>query len=1797
MGESNTNNETAEHEMPHESNDSNKENNGSNNRTGANGRNNRNSNGSKNMRYSTSQPYNWKGRSENFGVILALKSERYENKALYSSFVERLKNHAIQKFTHGNDIVSLIENYEDPTDAINAQFRSDTKRQLGGTQQTQSQTFMKTSATVKQETGDDDDDASDGLPLDTNAKIELLDNDVQTLVMKELVKNHINRVTTLDMNKMKLYGLIWGQLTTGLQEVIKGDEDFTNKDLQFDCIWLLTKCKLVTAGLDERANKHSTYVTAIRQAFSVRQRDNESNDAYRKRLESHLLILDLVGGKHVISSPDILKLIKQGAASATDIINQEQRTKGMMLILGADPTRFQALQDSLEEGVLLGRDEYPTTITQAYELLQSTCPNTHQQQSGRFSRFRNSNRFRMGNLSFAQVQTSENTVPGSDGRVFEHIKCHGCHSFGHYRNQCPKNRQVTLAQFVLSQQELASINPNWILLDTCSTVSVYCNKKLVKDIHPCPPNQELHIVTNGGSESFPYTATANLLPISVHFNPHSLANILALSDVANIPGARLTMDTQIERAILLHINDAVYKFLECKDGLYYYDTSSDKNNITTSLAHYNDFSLSHSCFLQRVDENKSFYTRRQIEGADTARKLQASIGYPSTTFFKHLVQHNHLRNCGITADDISRAERIYGPPPPLLQGKSTRTTPKAINIHHTPLPLQIQERHKEVSLHIDFFYVNGHPFLHTKSEKLNFLTVQSGKTRNTQSIKQGLLTVLNLYQKRGFIVKNIFGDNEFDIAALHDALLPVILHIFASGEHCPIAERSIRTIKERGRCICHGLPYKRYTKLMIYMLVECIIYWLNSFPSQNGVSSSISPAGIVTGRQLPDFNNKHIPFGAYAWVFTKTTNTMKARRVPAIALCPSNEWGGHYFMSLYTGKKLHSYDWVETPIDDEVIARVEELAEAEGQPIVSDHMPLFEWGIGREILEIEEDKDEYTHVDNDSLFQNTDLNQQIEVIDQRSSEQDTNSIPIVNTIEDNEHLRVDDLGPDPDQLNEDESADVDESLEISGLYKDMETQLDNEIEEILQIPDTYGLVLESEDEYDDNIESENNTETITGTTNDSESNTDAETGMSELRSVRRTTRANAGKRGPRLLMDTKGKDYKSINYNFFMHQQRIKRVKKKVILTTLKNKSNYINHNNDNMRKAIGVIFAQQMSAKKGIKLFGQEAIAALMKEFSQLDNGAFPGKPVVEPADSSKISKEDKYKALEAVNIIAQKRCGKIKGRTCADGSKQRRYLKHDESVASPTISLESLIASLIIDAHEGRSVGIFDVPGAYLHAEIPKGKTILMKLRGEFVEIMCRVNPKYEKYVTMEGKQKVLYLRVLRAIYGCIESAMLWYQLFSSTLVKMGFDINPYDKCVANKMINGKQCTIAWYVDDVKVSHLHEPVVDEVIQAIEKHFGKMEVNKSKTFDYLGMNIVFTEDKKISIEMKEQIRDAISSFGEDIRGEVSSPTPKHLFHVDPDCQRLTESQAEIFHSVTAKLLYLEKRARPDIETAVAFLTTRVADPTTDDWKKLRRVLLYLQNTIDDIRIIGCDDLDHVFMWVDAAFAVHPNMRSQTGGAMSMGWGIVHGKSSKQKLNTKSSTESELVGVSEYLPYNIWLLNFMKHQGYRVKHNTLFQDNESAIKMEKNGRNSCTGNSRHVDIRFFFVKDRIDKGEVQVQYCPTYQMLADYFTKPLQGRMFHAYRDVLMGWKHISTLQSLTSLSMKERVEISGQNVKRNSQEIQSTNVNHVINKNVSKAPLTSKDPLLHNTTHVTWADVVQKHSRPQQNEANKSLN
>jgi hypothetical protein len=125
------------------------------------------------------------------------------------------------------------------------------------------------------------------------------------------------------------------------------------------------------------------------------------------------------------------------------------------------------------------------------------------------------------------------------------------------------------------------------------------------------------------------------------------------------------------------------------------------------------------------------------------------------------------------------------------------------------------------------------------------------------------------------------------------------------------------------------------------------------------------------------------------------------------------------------------------------------------------------------------------------------------------------------------------------------------------------------------------------------------------------------------------------------------------------------------------------------MSLATDVLFAQvgeflQMTAKAGIKKFGDKAVAAMLKEFKQLNVGAVPGKPVFGTVDPTTLNREEKRRALEAVNLIKKKRCRKIKGRTCANGSKQKKYLKHGETISSPTVSNEALLGTLVIDVLE---------------------------------------------------------------------------------------------------------------------------------------------------------------------------------------------------------------------------------------------------------------------------------------------------------------------------------------------------------------------------------------------------------------------------------------------------------------------------------------------------------------------------------
>jgi hypothetical protein len=125
---------------------------------------------------------------------------------------------------------------------------------------------------------------------------------------------------------------------------------------------------------------------------------------------------------------------------------------------------------------------------------------------------------------------------------------------------------------------------------------------------------------------------------------------------------------------------------------------------------------------------------------------------------------------------------------------------------------------------------------------------------------------------------------------------------------------------------------------------------------------------------------------------------------------------------------------------------------------------------------------------------------------------------------------------------------------------------------------------------------------------------------------------------------------------------------------------------------------------------------------------------------------------------------------------------------------------------------------------------------------------------------------------------------------------------------------------------------------------------------------------------------------------------------------------------------------------------------------------------------------------------------------MSLGGGVICGTSKRQKLNTKSSTESEIVGADDVMPQMLWTLYFLEAQGYKIDDDILHQDNKSSILLENNGRGSSGKGARHMDVRHFFVTDQVKSGEVLIEHCPTGIMIADHFTKALQGETFSKLR-------------------------------------------------------------------------------------------
>ena len=867
---------------------------------------------------------------------------------------------------------------------------------------------------------------------------------------------------------------------------------------------------------------------------------------------------------------------------------------------------------------------------------------------------------------------------------------------------------------------------------------------------------------------------------------------------------------------------------------------------------------------------------------------------------------------------------------------------------------------------------------------------------------------------------------------------------------------------------------------MIVEMVHSSNFWLNMFPAHDRVSNVLSPRCIMTGQTCDYKLHCMAQLGEYVQVHEDHDNSMVARTSGAIALRPTgNVQGGYFFMSLTTGRRLNRNNWTALPMPGEVVERVHLLSRR--NPAGSDI--IFGWRDGTPIDDLPDDVDDMhdEDYDPDTDSEASDASDH----DDSDNNDDDNPPPLVARVN-----YADDDDDDSHDSNDDDSSGNEDDNDSDEAYSDDDSMEGPDDGPKLEMAATAGVPTAGVDNA-----SPEGVNQAGVATRANPGVAQPPTDVSEEMDSKYGARQRSGLRARRVPVPPSIlKEPRSSAHRAREHEEETLNA---MLCNELNGRKGFFD---------IEEIALTQYGLKKGLERYGEAASNAVLKEMRQLhDRGT------IKPKHATELTPEERKKSLAYLMFIKEKRCGTIKGRGCADGRKQRLY-KTKEETSSPTVRTESLLLSCVIDAHERRHVMTCDVPGAFMQVDVDE--VVHVRLAGALAELLTKVDPElYAKYVSMERGKPVLYVQLLKALYGTLSAALLFWKDLSQHLHEQGYRPNPYDSCVMNRMVNGKQSTVLWHVDDLKISHADGQQNEILLTKLNEWYGNespLTVTRGDIHEYLGMTIDYSTDGKVHIRMDDYVDKLLDEVGSSMEGRAATPAAEHQFKVNDQATKLGEEDSDFLHSTTAKLLFLCKRARPDIQTPVAFLCTRVSCSDIDDYKKLRRVVCYLRCTRGMCLTLEAHDLQIIKWWVDASFAVHHDMRSHTGATMSLGKGAVCSASIRQKINTRSSTSAELVGVDDAMPMILWTRQFMEGQGYIIKDNILYQDNQSAMLLEINGQKSSTKRTRHMNIRYFFVTDQVRAKKLTVEYCPTGDMLADVFTKPLQGAAFVKFRKSIL---------------------------------------------------------------------------------------
>lgn len=1489
---------------------------------------------------------------------------------------------------------------------------------------------------------------------DEDNKMKKASNRGYLLLFEAEIKAHVERKERYRSNEGNAYALIFGQCNKALQNKIQSRNNF--ESIKKNPILLLKAIEEHSICFQENKYPLSIVLDALKSMINLRQREKESLIDYLARFKSAKDVLAAQMG-----GPIVLKkyMTTEGIPSEKEAF---ENLMALLLLENADKTKYGTLITGLSTQFSLNNDQYPKTIIEMNNVMANHRFDKKVNASGSYNNNTNNN-------DQKEKDNGKDDAPELSFAQLEGGKCFCCGKSGHKSPQCRHNGKPK-AEWVINKlkdngkdvsdkkDDSEKKKVSWM----CTQISLAQSPgEYMKDHLLLDSQSTIDLICNKKFVTDIYkvktplllSTNAGTMQITLKAILPGYGEVYFCEDAMTNVISMANMEDKYRITYDSERESALIVHTECGKIKF----TRNSNNLYAKQLKYDTANA--TCLVETVEENASHYTGRQMDRAKAARNLMHSLGYPSTADLKNIIKMNSIQNCPITVQDVDVAEKIFGKDVGSLKGKTSRSKPTPVVHDIVEIPPELKEAQRDIDLCFDIMFVNGWPFLVSVSKRLKYRTVELISSRKMDECKQKLNNIIKIYHNAGFKIQTISCDNEFK--PLRSFMLDhgITPNFSSAQEHVPEAERNIRVIKERIRAVYHDLPFDSISRIMLKYLAMESARKLNYFPPKDGVSSYYSPREILHGIKLDYQKHCTIPLFAYVQAHDEPEprNSQHARTIDCIYLRPlANAQGGHELLNLVSGRVITRRKVTVIPMTRRIIELVEDMAQTDGmkglQLRTKSGQRLFESDRLAGVNTLNENDDEAAEESDNDETQLTgvpDINEVQEILGDYSSQSESTSIENDNTCE---------IADENDMDDDDNTSEVADENDMDDESSNPDTELD-------------------ETEFVDALDEMNN-------------NTNA--GVQSTR-----TRSNI--RPPeRLIAQMYQKDTDN-HYNYTGEMEA------RMLATIMLQ----IEQRMDIQEVKTGTQHVLTYSLKQGIKKFGKNGRIAAINEMKQLyDRKCFI------PINKNELSDLERKRALESLIFLTEKRDGRIKARHCANGSSQRDYLSK-EDVSSPTVSTEATLLTAVIDAEEKRDVATCDIPNAFIQTDLDEtNERIIMKIRGVLVDILCEMDDKYKDYIILENGRRVVYVHILKAIYGLLVSAMLFYRKLSNSLIEDGYVINPYDICVANKMVNGKQHTVTWHVDDLKSSHVDPEVNNEFIKSMKKKFGKIgnfKVTRGKYHDYLGMGLDYSIDGQVSIDMVDYVRSMVSNFPESLEGRnVASPWNDDLFKVDNDSKPLNDEKKKKFHTITAQGLFLCKRGRPDIAPAIAYLTTRVQNPNESDWCKLKRMIKYLDQTAND-RLTLKSDRSRILKWhVDAAFAVHHDFRSHTGGMLTMGKGAITSISRKQGTNTRSSTESEIVAADDIIGPMLWTRLFLEAQGYGIQDNIMYQDNQSAMKMEMNGKRSAGKRSRHLNIRLFYVTDQHEKKNISIVFCPTDQMTADYLTKPLHGEKFKKFRQEMM---------------------------------------------------------------------------------------